>query len=75
MKCRVYEDRISKVYVNVVAGVVGNYTYIISLTVSRPLDSSITIEQVQSYLNYSLLRHYEALPDWELQTFVIGISV
>ena len=57
------------------ADAVGNYTYIISLTVSRPLDSSITIEQVQSYLNYALLRQYEALPDWELQTFVIGSSV
>ena len=57
------------------ADAVGNYTYIISLTVSRPLDTSITDQQVQSYLNYALLRQYEALPDWELQTFVIGSSV
>ena len=73
--CRyIHKDGISNVYVTV-ADAVGNYTYIISLTVSRPLDSSITIEQVQSYLNYALLRQYEALPDWELQTFVIGSSV
>ena len=67
----IHKGGISNVYVTV-AGIVGNYTYIISLTVSRPLDTTITDQQVQSYLDYVLLRQYEALPDWELQTLVLN---